>query len=64
MADRLTQFCEHPLAIVGHNPKPYRCPICYGRGHVPHDFYNNIGYATATNPEKCRSCGGRGIVFA
>ena len=53
-----------PALPFNPQPKPWRCPICYGRGTVPVDFYANIGYATSTNPVKCRSCGGQGIVFS
>lgn len=44
--------------------RPYCCPVCFGRGTVPHDFYACIGYSTSTGREACRSCNGRGIVIA
>lgn len=36
------------------------CPVCFGCGHVPANFYSN-------DPDKkryvtCRACGGRGVV--
>jgi DnaJ-class molecular chaperone len=45
---------------------PYRCPVCEGRGIVPHGFYLYPAGQTftdsETSPEKCRSCNGTGIV--
>lgn len=41
---------------------PALCPVCSGRGSVPHDFYDQLGASTSTAREQCRSCGGRGIV--
>ena len=45
-------------------PRPWKCPICGGKGHVPVDFYTAIGYSTSTNPVLCKSCGGRGVIIA
>jgi len=42
---------------------PYRCPVCYGTGTVPADFYSQIGSTTSTARERCRSCWGTGIVW-
>ena len=45
---------------------PYTCPICNGRGLVPHDFYEigTPGPSTTCVPFSvdCRSCGGRGVI--
>lgn len=45
---------------------PHVCPICQGRGLVPHGFYFAIGQPTfATNstaPETCRACAGAGLL--
>jgi hypothetical protein len=42
------------------------CPVCFGKGLVANGFYSAPGQptwpSTSTGPEKCRSCGGRGIV--
>jgi len=43
--------------------KPYMCPICYGRGTVAHNFYNDFGSSTSTSRETCKACGGQGIIF-
>lgn len=44
-------------------PKPYICPVCNGKGLLPHDFYpGNAG--TGNEPVKCRSCDGKGIILA
>lgn len=37
--------------------KPYRCPVCSGRGIVPNGFYNMFADTTTQpNGEKCRAC--------
>jgi len=45
---------------------PVKCPICGGKGLVPHGFYDIEGKKSRseknTSPETCRTCGGRGIV--
>ena len=48
--------------------RPYRCPVCDGRGTVPAGFYdgdNGCGTATTSSitPETCRTCHGTGIVW-
>ena len=43
-------------------PKPYICPVCQGKGLLPHDFYpDNAG--TGNESVKCRSCEGKGIIL-
>lgn len=48
--------------------KPYICPVCNGRGHVPNGFYSVVGgtgwTTSSITPEICRSCNGTGIVWA
>ena len=47
--------------------KPHCCPVCKGRGFVPHGFYNRLdGWSCGTDAsdEQCRSCGGRGIIIS
>lgn len=46
-----------------------KCPVCKGRGLVPHDFYSSVKYgwvesSTTAPPEPntCRTCGGKGII--
>lgn len=54
------------LATFNQERKPYRCPVCGGRGTVPHGYYStqNPGWNTADiTPETCRACGGTGIVW-
>lgn len=50
---------------VNYEQKPYICPVCNGRGLVPHGFYNTQSYYSSTDvtEEICRSCGGSGIVW-
>lgn len=45
--------------------KPYKCPVCEGRGIVPGGFYASIGpYSTSTSvTEPCRACEGTGIIW-
>lgn len=46
--------------------KPYRCPVCNGRGTVPNGFYRSTGdviVSYTTEPEVCRTCSGKGIVW-
>lgn len=37
--------------------KPYKCPICDGRGEVPAGFYSD------RDETKCRSCCGNGVIL-
>lgn len=46
---------------------PHLCPVCCGKGLVPHDFYfiGNGAWGTTTtdtSPVQCRGCGGTGVV--
>ncbi len=46
---------------------PFCCPVCRGSGLVPNGFYRQISGrwdSTSTEPEKCRSCDGTGIVWS
>ena len=45
--------------------EPYLCPVCWGRGSVPSLFYcsEHGGGFTDGNPETCRTCEGKGIVW-
>ena len=44
--------------------KPYRCPVCGGRGIVQNGFYNMCADSTTlSNGETCRSCGGNGVIW-
>jgi Ribonuclease G/E len=40
------------------------CPVCQGRGVVPHGFYNTSPAfgSTSTADEQCRTCRGRTII--
>ena len=41
---------------------PFRCPICEGRGTVPHGFYDRTEGASSTEPEPGRKCEGTGTI--
>lgn len=40
--------------------RPWRCPVCVGRGFVLGCFY---GDSTAGNTTPCRSCMGSGVIW-
>lgn len=48
--------------------KVHRCPVCDGKGLVPHGFYTAIGVESFTSssisPEECRTCNGKGVIIA
>ena len=46
--------------------KPYKCPVCNGRGVVPAAYYRTGGYLTyyLSSMVTCRTCNGKGIVWA
>ncbi len=42
-----------------------KCPVCNGNGLVPNGFYTQTSGqwdTTSAEPEKCRSCGGKGYL--
>ena len=47
--------------------RPHVCPVCGGKGLVMNGFYRAIGVNSwstgGSEPETCRSCAGRGIVW-
>ena len=45
--------------------KPYKCPICDGKGIVSGGFYKSVNeYCSTTNmTETCQQCGGGGIIW-
>lgn len=46
-------------------PEPHTCPVCEGRGDVPHGFYSNSPHSsTDATADVCRSCSGRGILWS
>lgn len=59
-----TSLATIPENVSGHQPQPWRCPVCNGRGHVALGFYGGFGPAISTEPTTCRSCEGRGYVVA
>ena len=63
---------RYPVIFGGHDhhheppAKPYKCPVCTGRGVMPFGFYNTEtrGLIDWTKPaETCRTCDGEGIVW-
>lgn len=57
------QWPSPPVSLLA----PHKCPVCGGRGTVPHGFYNiNMGPLASTTggtqPEECRSCNGKGVI--
>ena len=48
------------------NYKPHVCPVCGGNGLVPNGFYTQVTgrwSTTSTSPERCRTCGGTGVIW-
>lgn len=43
--------------------KPYKCPVCDGRGNVPFNFYNDKNMSVYSLNEKCRTCEGDTIIW-
>lgn len=47
--------------------RPYKCPVCEGRGTVPIGFYETFSQgtttATVTYDVTCKTCNGTGIVW-
>ena len=43
---------------------PHRCPVCEGRGMMPHGFYDRRTVSSSMEPDPCHSCQGSGIVWA
>ncbi len=46
--------------------KPYKCPVCEGKGMVPGGFYDILPNNTTLSypaPVSCRSCGGTGVIW-
>lgn len=43
-----------------------KCPVCEGRGLLPHGFYipNEQFTSSNTTPEICKTCGGKGIIVS
>ena len=44
--------------------KPFKCPVCEGRGLVDSNFYLQSEYSTSLGTIPCRSCDGIGIVWS
>jgi len=42
--------------------QPFKCPVCEGKGFVPHEFYGELVSSDAS-PQICRSCNGRGVIW-
>lgn len=45
-----------------------KCPVCVGKGRVPHGFYvvgtyDTSSISTESYGEICRSCHGKGIII-
>ena len=46
---------------------PHRCPVCGGKCIVPAGFYDRVGVqwnVADREPETCRACNGKGIVWS
>ena len=44
--------------------RPFKCPVCGGRGIVPNGFYDIFPQSiTSITPETCKTCHGTGIIW-
>jgi|LSQX01.3.fsa_nt_gb DnaJ-class molecular chaperone len=44
--------------------RPFKCPVCGGRGIVPNGFYDIFPQSiTSIIPETCKTCHGSGIIW-
>ena len=44
--------------------RPFKCPVCGGRGIVPNGFYDIFPQSiTSIIPETCKTCHGTGIIW-
>ena len=60
------QTYSSPIFTIKESKQPHTCPVCFGKGIVPNNFYlfaNPTWTSTNTAPETCRSCGGSGVVW-
>lgn len=39
-----------------------KCPVCLGRGLLPHNFYTLATVSSSTIDVQCKSCNGAGII--
>jgi hypothetical protein len=58
--DNTLNYTYTPLS----EPKPYCCPVCFGKGTVPAGFYDTGINVTIIYPENCRSCSGSGVLWS
>ena len=65
LSEHSTVRRDHAVPAIDQRPWQ-TCPVCFGKGIVAQGFYSTPGtttqFSTNTMPDKCRSCGGRGIV--
>lgn len=43
---------------------PHRCPVCEGRGTVAAGFYQPGAEKVSSSRDQCRSCSGKGVLWA
>ena len=56
------QLAELRVIVDGLNQPFQCCPVCEGRGNVPHSFYSRMVDSTSTSAETCRACHGAGVI--
>ncbi len=57
--DDLTNLLDDWISV------PKKCPVCDGKGLLPHSFYSthNQGSTSNISDIQCKSCNGTGIVY-
>ena len=45
---------------------PFKCPVCLGKGKLPHSFYitSGQGATSSISDVTCRTCNGATIIYA
>ena len=64
----LTEFAQIHMPGVplsDNERKPHICPVCGGKGLLPHGFYipSKAFSSCSTEPETCRTCGETGVIW-
>ena len=62
----MCEKCNTGWYAAPHPQTPHLCPVCVGKGIVPHNFYISVdgsGLTSNAAPIVCKSCTGSGIIY-